>query len=167
MAREHLKANNREIPDDLAIKMELQLCATLDPGWCSFDNPNRLRPNTNLTWDDVQNGLKVFSDWLAHGAQVVSPGEAERRALICSRCFLNVNVQGCSACQGAVATITKTLNRSTKYDFALRSCGACKCFLKAKVWFQNSTLDKENERLQEVYPSFCWRYHGGENYKPD
>lgn len=153
-ALNHLTANNLPIPEDLPAVMEYQLCLTLEPGWCSYDDANRSRPNTVMGWNDVMGGIATFSSWIASGMRYVQPGEAERRALICSRCYLNVNVSGCAACHKAVAEITK--DRSTKYDFALKACGVCRCLLKAKVWFPLDVLQKENDNVQEQYPGFCW-----------
>lgn len=164
-ARHHLHANNQGVPEDLEAQMEHQLCQTLEPGWCSFDDPDRPRPRTNMTWDDVEAGAKTFLRWITQGMQFVDKTEAERRALICSRCYLNVNVTGCSACKTVVSTMTKTLNRETKYDFALRNCGACRCFLKAKVWFPLEVFDKESFTVQSQYPIHCWLNKQSDNYR--
>lgn len=158
----HLQANQRIVPSDLGEQMQEQLCKTLPPGWCQYDDPNRPRPSTTIYWEDVANGGKILANWLKQVMRTVEKSEAERRALICSRCYLNVNVQGCGACHAAVDLLTKNL--STKYDFALKSCAACKCLLRAKVHCPNDVLDKESDFVQSMYPDFCWRKKGGENY---
>lgn len=160
-SRSHLQANNRAIPPDLEAQMEDQICKTLPVGWCNYDDPNRPRPSTALGWNDVVSGLTTFARWIATGLSYVSQTEAERRALICSKCYLNVNVEGCGACHKAVAEVTKS--RSTKYDFALRACAVCKCLLKAKVHFPIATLNTSGNN-QELYPDFCWLKKGGANY---
>lgn len=162
VARNHLQVNRLPIPDDLEKQMQDQLCRSLPPGWCLYDDDARPRPNVSLTYDDVTSGLKTFSRWIAKGCQYVSQSEAERRAAICSRCYLNVNIQGCSGCQKAVTEVVR--NKVTKLDAALRGCAVCKCFLQAKVHFPLSTLDTETARVQEMYPEFCWLKRGGENY---
>jgi hypothetical protein len=162
-AKAHLTANERPVPDDLEEKMQDQLCRTLPPGWCMFDEPGRPRPSVFLNWNDVTNGLKVFARWIAGGCGYVTQEEADRRALICSRCYLNVNVQGCAGCSKAVEEVVR--NKSSKYDFALRTCAVCKCFLRAKVHFPIKTLDKESRRVQEMYPDFCWLNPESENYR--
>ena len=164
-ALHHYRGNNMEVPDQLETLMQHQLCQTLEPGWCNYDDPNRPRVNLSLNWDDVKNGLATFSRWIATGMSYVPKKEAERRALICSRCYMNTNVSGCSACQAAVEAITKS--RKTKHDQYLRACGVCKCLLKAKVHFPLSTLDKDNPGVQELYPGFCWLKQNGPNRVED
>lgn len=163
VAKRHLQANGKEIPPDLEQKMQDQLCLTLPPGFCLYDDDNRPRPNMSLEWGDVASGLKTFARWIAEGCQYVSQAEAERRAAICSRCYLNVNVQGCSGCQKAVSEVIG--KKQTKLDNTLRNCAVCKCFLKAKVHFPISTLDTDREKVQQMYPEFCWLNKESENYR--
>jgi hypothetical protein len=159
----HLHANNREIPATLEADMQNQLCSTLPPGFCNYPDPGRPRPSTSLTFDDVTGGVKTFARWIAQGAKYVSQREADRRALVCARCYLNVNVSGCAGCSKAVQEITG--NKKSHYDSVLRTCAVCKCFLRAKVHFPLSTLDTENARVQEQYPDFCWLNKTGPNYR--
>lgn len=162
-ANNHLHANNMPIPEDLDAQMQDQLCRTLPPGWCNYDDPKRPRPSTSLTWNDVLIGVVTFTRWIAAGCKYVTQEEADRRALICSRCYLNVNVQGCSGCHKAVQEIVR--NKKSKHDASLRSCAVCKCFLRAKVHFLISTLDTDNPGAQVMYPEFCWLKKGSENYR--
>jgi hypothetical protein len=153
------------VPPDLVERMEDQLCQTQEPGRCMYDDPNRPRVSTSFGWDDVVQGLTVFKEWLLGGRERVEQVEAERRGEICTRCFMNVNVQGCAGCQKLVAEVSGKLK--SKNDFALRSCAVCKCFLKLKVHFPlQLLLDNEDEKLQSLYPSHCWLKRGGENFEP-
>lgn len=161
-AKDHLYANGEPVPDSLAQDMEEQLCLTLPPGWCNYDDPNRPRVSTSMDWNAIQNGVSTMARWVEGGMQFVVKEEAERRALICSRCYLNVNVTGCAACHAAVAQLVRGV--STKYDFALKACAACKCLLRAKVHFPMEVLDKENAAVQQLYPDHCWLKQGGINY---
>ena len=162
----HLHANQREIPASLETDMQDQICKTLPPGWCLYDDPARPRPTVSLSWNDVASGVKTFAKWITGGMKFVDQKEADRRAAICSRCYLNVNVQGCSGCQEIVQEVVR--NRKSKYDAALRTCAVCRCFLKAKVHFPIETLDTQSDKVQSMYPDFCWlnksseNYHGGE-----
>jgi hypothetical protein len=160
----HLEVNGREVLPELEADMQEQLCLLLPPGWCSYDDPSRPRPSIGLDWGDLQNGLTTFAKWIRDGCQFVEQAEADRRALICSRCYFNMNVGGCAGCQKLVTETV--LGRSTRYDESLRACGACKCMLRAKVHFPLKTLDTETARLQEMYPSHCWLKKTGENYQP-
>lgn len=162
-AEKHFRCNDRAIPPDLGEQMQEQLCLTLPPGWCNYDDPARPRVTTQLDWNDVLRGASRFSDLLAGGVQLVDKAEAERRALICSRCYLNVQMSGCSGCQAAVQALSH-LFPATKYDFALRSCAACHCNLRAKVHFPMEILDKETLQVQQLYPEHCWLRKGGSNY---
>lgn len=159
----HLKANNRTVPLDLGAQMQTQLCQTLPPGWCMYDDPSRLRPSTSLSWNDVVSGVATFARWIKNGCKYVAQIEADRRAEICSRCYLNVNVQGCSGCQAALQEVVR--DKHSKFDNALRTCAVCKCFLRAKVHFPIDTLDTHSEKAQELYPGFCWLNKTSENYR--
>lgn len=161
-AKAHLQANGKEIPGTLEADMQEQYCSTLPPGFCHYPDPNLPRPTTSLSWGDVLSGVATFTRWIASGAGYVSQKEADRRALICSRCYLNVNVQGCTSCQKAVTEIVR--NRKSRFDDSLRTCAVCKCFLRAKVHFPIDTLRKESEKVQEQYPHFCWLRESSENY---
>lgn len=161
-ARNHLQANNTPEPPTLAADMEEQLCLSLPPGWCNYDDPNRPRINPSMTWDDVKAALTTFATWIKEGLHYVTEDEAERRALICSRCYYNISVQGCAACHAAAETVVRA--KRTKYDHALKACGVCKCLLRAKVHFPLSTLDKITPGKQALYPEFCWLKKDGPNY---
>jgi hypothetical protein len=161
-AVKHCQANNITPTDTLPADMEEQLCLSLPPGWCNYDDPQRPRINPSMTWDDVKGGLSTFAAWIAQGLQYVSQTEAERRALICSRCYYNISVQGCAACHAAADAVVRA--KKTKHDSYLRACGVCKCLLRAKVWFQQETLDPGAEKLQDLYPDFCWLRKDGPNY---
>ena len=158
----HARANN--LTEPTLSQMEHQLCQTLPPNWCLYDDPNRPRAGLQMEWSDVLRGTETLSRWLLGGKQSVNPEEAERRALVCANCYLNVHVGGCSWCQKAVIDLTGALK--TKYDFALRTCAACKCALKLKVHLPQNILDREDQQLQEIVPAFCWLKKGGTNYRP-
>ena len=171
-ALSHLAANKGSAffpdhitPEQLAGRMQDQLCKTLPPGWCLFDDPSRRRPSTVIYFSDVTAGLKTFARWIASGMNYVTQAEADRRAAICAKCYLNVDVQGCSGCAKAVKEVIG--DKKTKHDFALRSCAVCKCFLKAKVHFPMETLDTTPGKVQGMYPGHCWLNRESENYKPD
>lgn len=161
-AAKHISENHPETPD-LEADMQEQLCKTLPPGWCNYDDP--LRPRvvvTTLDWKDVLRGSETLAKWAIQGARSVSREEAERRATICTRCYMNVGLSGCSACQAAIEVMSRGF--STRQDPYLRSCAACKCHLKLKVHIPISVLDKENQSVQQLYPEHCWLKKSGPNY---
>jgi hypothetical protein len=161
--KDHLQVNHKEVPQDLAAQMEDQLCQTLEHGWCMYDDPARPRVSTELTWSDMTRGLQTFGRWLGEGLAVVKQSEAERRALICSRCYLNVHIEGCSGCQKLVKEVSGKLE--TSLDRTLKGCAVCKCVLKVKVHLPQRVLDRENEKLQQFYPGFCWLNKLSPNYR--
>lgn len=162
-AVKHYLANDREVPPTLQEDMQEQLCLTLPPGWCNYDDPNRIRPVMDLDWKDVLRGAESLGRWLSKGVPTVEKEEANRRAEICTRCYFNVQMSGCSTCQAAVAKLAERMH--SKYDPFLKSCAACKCALRLKVHFPNEILDKENPGVQQLYPSHCWQKKGGVNYR--
>src|SRR4030095_11672546 len=99
----HLSVNGREVPPDLNLQMEEQLCKVLPPGWGRYEDPQRPRPSHALEWDEIKGGLSTFAKWIAGGCKFVDKEEADRRAAICSRCYLNMKIGGCASCQKAVA----------------------------------------------------------------
>jgi hypothetical protein len=160
VAIQHAQANNLPIPEPS--KMEEQLCMTLPPGWCSYDAPNRT--STVLEWKDVLRGAESLARFMANGMQQVDQAEADRRARICSMCYLNVPMSGCSACQAAVNKLASGMK--SKHDATLKSCAVCKCVLKMKVHFPISILDKETENVKNQYKAIahCWLNKSSENY---
>lgn len=164
-AKAHLVVNNLPVSATLEQEMQHQLCLTLPPGFCMYDDDNRPRPNVNLDWGDVMDALKVFGAWVKEGCKYVPQQEAERRAVICSRCYLNVHVGGCSACQKAVAEVVG--EKHTKVDSMLKSCAVCKCVLRAKVHFPLKALDRENSGVQQMYPKHCWLNKESENHRAE
>jgi hypothetical protein len=165
IARHHLRANNMAEPANLQELMENQICQTLEPGWCSYDDPNRPRVSTSLSWDDVKGFLETFKSWIGGGLGFTSQEEAERRALICARCYMNTHIGGCAACQKLVTEVIG--KKVTRHDHMLKACAVCRCVLRAKVHFPQKVLDKQAQKHQEVYPEHCWLKKDGPNYVGD
>jgi hypothetical protein len=117
-----------------------------------------------MSWGDMQSGLSVFASWVVAGCKYVSQEEADRRGSVCSRCYLNSGIQGCAACHKAVETVVKGVK--SKYDFALKACGICKCLLRAKIHFRMEDLGKNKEH-QDLYLQVphCWLNPQSENYR--
>lgn len=167
--RNHLEANNIPVPIDLQQRMEDQLCQVLPPGWCEFDSPDRPRVDTRLSWGDVESASATFGTWISEGRPLVEQAEAERRARICSTCYLNSRATGCGAsCRALLRTLFGLLtNRKTSVDDRLQNCSVCRCMTKLKVHFPLDLIEANDQRdLQPMFPSFCWLKRGGDNYKP-
>ncbi len=164
LAKAHLQANNSVPPEDLEAQMQDQLCKTLPPGWCLYDQDDRPRATVLLDWGTVATALSTFAGWISSGCKFVSQAEADRRADICSKCYLNVNISGCAACQKLIGeTIGE---RRTKFDASLRGCAVCKCTLRAMVHFRLDDL-KKTAHQKELYLQVphCWLNPESGNYR--
>ena len=157
----HCLANNYPV-EGLKEKIEDQICRTLPPEWCGYGMPNVPRVTVSLSWSDIVNGAETFARWAVSGLKHVDQKEAERRAGICARCYLNVPVSGCLGCQKLVQEAVKGL--ASRYDHLLKGCAVCRCILKAKIHFPLNVLDKENPGVQERYPGHCWLNKSSDNY---
>ena len=168
-ARAHLEANGLPVPVDLSAQMQDQLCQVLPVGWCEYDDPNRPRVDITFSWGDVERGTRTLFDWLTGGREMVGQAEAERRAKICSTCYLNVQAYGCGqSCYELIRKLAGLLvGKETSVDDRLRNCAACKCFLRSKVHVPLATIEKhDTDSIQVLLPSFCWLKKGGDNYSP-
>jgi hypothetical protein len=140
-------------------EMEDQLCRTLSGEWCTGGDEYSFVSN-RFTFDDFLRGMKTLGKFVLTG-QVVSQKVAEARAMVCSRCVLNMSVPGCASCAGmANAVVAIKGAKSTKQDHLLRACGICKCANAAKVWLPieiiaKSTTPEMLEQYKRV--SECWQ----------
>lgn len=165
----HRVANN--LPEISLEQAEAQLCETLPPGWCTHSLPEqRSRPwvNTRLRWRDIVEGTKAYIALMVSGFQTVSQEEADRRAAICSGCFLKITPQGCGSCVKLSRIIVMDIaGKKTQHDsfIANQACGACACPLQPIVHFPLALLERaDNDAKQTAFTSFCWRKKDGENY---
>ncbi len=137
--RKHAVDNAYPIPTNE--EAEDQMCRTLSGEWCSGGGPYSF-VNTRFTLNDFLHGTKVLASFVLSG-QVVSPEIAEQRALICSRCPLNVRVPGCASCSGMANAVADAKGKqSTKYDYLLQACSICLCSNEAQIWLPIKYLRK-------------------------
>lgn len=169
-AKEHRVANNLPIPDDFFAQMQEQLCRTLPPELCTYSTTDPQYVNTNISWADVIGASRIYLEWRKQGKPFVSQEEAERRAKICSGCYLNVRVQGCGGLCREIIRITTETNgeRKTSQDSKLLNCGVCKC-TGSQVHFPLALLElNDTPQRQEQYPKeFCWKQKTSPNYRPE
>ncbi len=139
--------------------MEDQLCRTLSGEWCSGGDEYSFVSN-RFTFDDFLRGMKTLCEFVVKG-EVVSQEVAEARALVCSRCVLNMTIPGCHSCVGlANAVVAIKGAKSTKHDHLLKSCGICLCANEAQVWLPIESLSKSTTpEMLEKYKrvSECWK----------
>lgn len=162
-AKEHRKANNLGIPYDLEAQMQDQYCHTIPSEYCQYEREGTW-VNLRLALDDILTVTRALID--SAKGDFVSQEEAERRASICSRCYLNVNATGCGACRQIANLVAP--GRTTSQDQNLKNCGVCGCYLRPKVHVKLDTLESSiSNSRQEAYPSFCFLKKNGPNYKAE
>ena len=160
-AKEHRKANGLPVPYDFEAVAEDQLCQTIPPEYCQYEKEGSW-VNLRLALGDIITVTKSLID--SAKGDYVSQEEAERRAAICSRCFLNVRAQGCGSCAQIANYVAP--GKTTSLDNDLNNCAACGCYLKPKVHMKLTTLESSlTSSRQEALPSFCWLLKNGINYR--
>lgn len=159
----HYKDNQYEQPDNWREIAEDQLCRRLSGEWCIGGGPHSF-VNTRFTINDFINGTKVLAPFVLSG-QVVSQEVADHRAMVCSRCPVNVRVPGCASCTGmANAVAASKGSGKTQYDHLLQACAVCHCSNEAQVWIpaeylKNGVTPEMMETYKEIDESGeCWKY---------
>lgn len=140
-------------------EMEDQLCRTLSGEWCTGGDQYSFVSN-RFTFDDFKRGMKTLSEFALNG-QVVSQQVAESRALICSRCVLNMEIPGCASCSGLADMVVALKGaKKTTVDHLLKVCGICHCHNEAKVWLPIENISKStSDEMVEKYKRVdeCWQ----------
>lgn len=165
------RGNNLEIPADMMAVAEDQLCGSLPPELCQYEEGDRMPVDIRIGIDAVKRWIGAVAGLVLTTGYVEQP-EAERRAAICVRCPYNVNVMGgCSyGCQKLVEFMTPgMLAKKTSQDRNLRSCAVCGCFNTVAVHFPMPVLHaNETTEIQAKYPiAFCWKSRQSPNYIND
>lgn len=155
----HYRDNGYDLPENIEDIAQVALCRRLSGEWCTGGTPHSF-VNTRFTLDDFIRGAKISLT-----GTIVDAATAEARALICSRCPVNVHVPGCNACSGA-ANLVATLKgaRKTKYDHLLQACGICHCPNEAQIWYAAEDLQKGvTPEMMLTYAEIdaageCWKH---------
>jgi hypothetical protein len=167
--RSHRKANNLPMPDNIEAIAEDQLCGTLPPHLCLYEQGDAPPSDTRIDFSDVVDWLKAIGSKIISGEEYVNQAESERRAAICVSCPLNVTiVGGCGGgCKKIAEFFTPGMTKlKTKQDNRLRSCAVCRCYNAIQAHFPLAILEEnDNPERQERYPEFCWKKRSSENYQ--
>lgn len=94
---------------------------------------------------------KSFLSFVLRGGLLSKPVEAveaRRRAAICSECPMAKPVMACSVCKAAL----KWVGQPEKLEVP-EGCGACGCWLRAKVWIRRDLLGSADDFF---YSETCW-----------
>jgi len=132
------------VPVGLGFEDELETWAAQDhPDEAELWNPDMPR-KTRLDLDTVVRGTKVLLAFKLAGSPLVSQEEAERRATICSRCYLNTSwSRPCSVCKTLTDVVRSIVgNRTTSVDDKLFACNLCGCDNHAQVHLPLDILAK-------------------------
>ena len=155
--RQWYSAKGLEWPGDaeMTARVEHHICQLCPPGFCE-GGPNRPAvPYLSVAM--IRDGTKLLLRRVfARKEFLVSPEEANRRALICANC--QENLQGiCVSCIGNeffdIFGWFIRAGRKTPYDSVLGVCRVCGCISSAKIHVANSTLF---ELSKHEYPDQCW-----------
>ena len=111
---------------------------------------------------DVQRFGRTVYHAAINNKPLVDPAEAERRAVICASCPMNVPIEGCVMCKTILRKIAEYVGaRTTPHCNLLQGCGVCGCELKVAVWVdletQQQAIDPETNA---AFPSGCWKRRG-------
>ena len=162
----HYRDNNIPIPVDLRERIEDQMCQTLPEGNCQYTDGTPYKGyQSALTMENLMKGISslayMMKESILGNDVFVSQEEADQRALICTRCFLNMGNGVCMGC-GAMKAVTDLASnvkggRTTKYDSQLQNCGVCGCRNDAIVHVNRKVLlSNEKPETTEDRPSWCW-----------
>jgi len=106
-------------------------------------------------------GTAVVLDWLSSGGAPVAQELANQRAAICVACPKNVDGSWYTTAPAALIKSTlearKDLKLETPSDTTLKSCDACKCLNRLKVWCPLSHIvAKTRPEIMAEFPPACW-----------
>ena len=149
---QHYLTNNREVPDDLELKIEEYICNHMPDGVCTGGSgqARRLDFFSVLQATELIIRRRITSDFF------VTSTEAYDRAKTCSTCPLNLKHM-CTTCNGLRQTFKKLVaNRTTPLDPNLGVCEACGCGLSAKVHIAKKHLPPMPEDTIHKVPDYCW-----------
>jgi hypothetical protein len=140
----HYAENNLPKPGTLVVLVKDYMCRHFPVTFCIGDDDGKPRKKVVTLSIIRDETLK-----LAAGNPRVLPGEAKRRAIICSNCPKN-DKQMCTSCSGLQSWARKLAGKSIEgLDAALGVCEIDATALSTKV------------HLQDIpdgdYPENCWR----------
>lgn len=109
-----------------------------------------------ITLRAVWRFLNTLVAWSGQKLETVEQEEAERRAMICKNCPMQVEVAGCWGCKGIGGMVEKLKGEhKTAADAALKTCNVCGCYNAVQIWVPLDVLRRASEELE--YPEWCWK----------
>lgn len=179
-AKAHLEANGLAVPDEASMQDKACADSGLAYPFCGKEAPRPIAGMPLLTLGMASRFVKTVLA-AVQDRKFVSQEEAQRRATICGGsedynaetgvgnppCDRAVEIGGCRPCSSVFKTIDKLLVKSpVTLPAGKEFCANCGCYLTAKIWLENSTLNRAEEGTNRPeYPSHCWR-QGGDSGSP-
>lgn len=161
--RRHYLDNGIPMPDDWLEQAEHQLCQSLPPGHCQYENGGEPDAFINRRFGvgDAINGTNVLLEFVKQGCPIVPQEVAEARAKTCAACYALVGIPGCSSCTGFANIVADACGaRSTQSDHLLETkvCGVCHCSARANVWIPVKVSKQGvTDEMMKTFPGFCWK----------
>lgn len=109
-------------------------------------------------------GSAILDDWIGEGGVPVDRGRAECRALICSKCTMNVSGNWLGRLKSEVADLIKGylevkngVELKVSVEDKIGFCEACGCVNSLKVWTPIDHIMKKT-KAQDLakLPGNCW-----------
>lgn len=160
---DHYRMNNYERPEDWKEQAEAQLCSSMPPGWCKYEDGGEPKAfiNRRFNFGDAVNGTNVLIEFVAQGAPLVPQELAESRARTCAACFALMQIPGCTSCSKFADMVARVSGaRKTKADPILdsKACGVCACSAQANVWIPVEVSKAGvTQEMMDLFPSHCWK----------
>jgi len=168
----HMMANSIPIRRDFDEWLPDEACRQNNLGhpWCGAPPPvKHPQVATVLSLSVAKRFLRTVLHAIKERA-FVPEEEALRRAQVCIECPLVGEIGGCRGCGSVFAAVSRALPNNPAGDLLEASCEeegldrrakdfclACGCYVRAKVWLENSTLDKAEAGDRPDYWENCWR----------
>ncbi len=112
---------------------------------------------------DYKRGMEILYDWIGSGGVPVSQQLAQQRGNTCLTCEFNDNgIKLTETIADAIKEQVACKNHISlrvNGEHGLKTCRACECVLRLKIWCPISTINHSftKEELVEKFPDWCWQ----------
>jgi hypothetical protein len=161
--KQHIEAHRRSNKLDLSEgwwdRVQAEMCAANSEFAARHCDPNAIPPKLpkRFVADDLFRFFRTMREWgVGKKFKLVTPEEADSRRKICRGCPMNIEVTGCTECQGSLRWLAEWMSKEeARADDGLKNCGICRCVLRLKVLVPDEVLAKTVDPSEE-YPAHCW-----------
>lgn len=170
----HYDTNGIPLPENYKEIIEDRICKRLDGEWCSEGAKEYTGKGCKIGLAELFKGAVSIAQLIIAKFKdkeiFVKQEIAEERALICSRCPLNISTGACLSC-GSMLKITQATEgikgeKKTEVDHLIDNCCICKCRLSLIVHLTNEINNAgQTEESMLQYPIWCWKRNNLEDAK--